>query len=118
MRNILLILLLLISLKSFSQDIPYRRYRTQDYEINMAGYELQKASSTFYSGVVVMVAGAIISVVGIYTPADKTTKFGDYTINNRDGLIVGGAALGGTGLIISLSSFKSIRRAGRHLENY
>lgn len=116
MRKILLILLLLTSLKSFSQ--PYRRYKEQDYEINMAGYELQKASSTFYSGVVVMVAGAIISVVGIYTPADKTTKFGDYTINNRDGLIIGGAALGGTGLIISFSSFKSIRRAGRHLENY
>ena len=134
MKILLLLFLSLLTLtSSFSQDrggpsteLPMNcdtyhhiPYSNSGYgEVNMAGYEMKKASNTFYTGIVLMVVGSIIGVVGYTTPSNKTFEIGNYSINQRNGLMTTGAVIGGAGFIISISSIKHIGRAGRHLENY
>ena len=79
-------------------------------EIHLAGLELQKASKTWYSGFVIMLAGGILTGTGAAlinkSPSAST------------GLFIGGGLASFFGGVTMVASFSRIGSAGVHLDAY
>lgn len=73
-----------------------------------AGDELIKSATAFYTGTVLMFIGSATSTFGSYSYAGEKKNSGKY-------LMFGGAGLSLVGMIVQLSSFGYIAKAGKKL---